>query len=53
MANKTIDLKQLLESKLGGVEPLQGSITAIENAGRQYQITYFMRLIQANLFLKL
>lgn len=35
MANKTIDLKQLLESKLGGVEPLQGSITAIENAGRQ------------------
>ena len=35
MANKTIDLKQLLESKLGSVEPLQGSITAIENAGRQ------------------
>lgn len=35
MANKTIDLKQLLESKLGSVEPLQGSRTAIENAGRQ------------------
>lgn len=35
MANKTIDLKQLLESKLGSVEPLQGSVTAIENAGRQ------------------
>lgn len=35
MANKTIDLKQLLESKLDSVEPLQGSITAIENAGRK------------------
>ena len=35
MAKQTIDLKALLESKLGSVEPLQGSITAIENAGRQ------------------
>ena len=41
MANKTIDLKQLLESKLGSVEPLQGSITAIENAGRQIPNTLY------------
>lgn len=41
MANKTIDLKQLLESKLGGVEPLQSSITAIENAGRQIPSNLF------------
>ena len=41
MENKTIDLKQLLESKLGSVEPLQGSITAIENAGRQIPSNLF------------
>jgi len=41
MSNKTIDLKQLLESKLGSIEPLQGSITAIENAGRQIPSNLF------------
>lgn len=35
MAKQSIDLKALLESKLGSVEPLQGSISAIENAGKQ------------------
>lgn len=35
MAKQTIDLKALLESKLGDVEPLQSSFSAIENAGRQ------------------
>ena len=35
--SKQIDLKTLLENKLGSidVQPLQGSKTAIENAGRQ------------------
>ena len=35
MAKQSIDLKALLESKLGSVEPLQGSISAIENAGKK------------------
>ena len=41
MANRTIDLKELLESKMGSVEPLKDANTAVENAGKQ---------IPANLF---
>ena len=41
MAKQTIDLKALLESRLGGVEPLQSSNTAIENAGRQIPSNLF------------
>ncbi len=41
MAKQTIDLKALLESKLGSVEPVQGSFSAIENAGRQIPSNLF------------
>lgn len=52
--SKQIDLRTLLENKLGNidVQPLQSPRTAIENASRKYQITYIMRLIRANLHLK-
>ena len=41
MAKQTIDLRALLESKLGDVEPLKGSNTSIDIAGRQIPSNLF------------
>ena len=41
MAKQTIDLKALLESKLGDVEPFKGSKIGIENAGKQIPSNLF------------